>query len=121
MKPTANITLLGTPLSTNHVYKSTARNGYVSVYLSPAGKERKKQYQNEVFLQWKHAPRTDDEVVLHVDYYFGNRRRVDWDNFFKIVGDSLNSIVFIDDSQIIEAKVRKHYDKTNPRVEIKIR
>lgn len=36
-------------------------------------------------------------------------KRPDWDNYGKIAADSLNSIVFRDDAQIVDARVVKRY------------
>jgi Holliday junction resolvase RusA-like endonuclease len=45
--------------------------------------------------------------------------RPDWDNIAKAAADALNSIVFADDSQIVEAKVSKLYDE-RPRLRVEI-
>ena len=44
----------------------------------------------------------------------------DWDNVGKIICDSLNQIAYKDDSQIVDAQVRKFYDD-NPMVVVTIR
>ncbi len=43
----------------------------------------------------------------------------DADNFLKICCDALNRVVWIDDSQIVDARVRKFYD-SRPRFEIRV-
>lgn len=45
-------------------------------------------------------------------------RKSDWDNFHKLSMDALTGIVWADDSQIVEANVRKEYDPKKPRIEI---
>lgn len=45
--------------------------------------------------------------------------RPDADNLQKTAWDAINKIVFLDDSQIVEAKVSKFYDE-RPRLHIKI-
>lgn len=47
-------------------------------------------------------------------------KRADWDNIAKVIGDSLNNIAYIDDSQIVDGRVSKLYS-VRPRVEITIR
>lgn len=47
-------------------------------------------------------------------------KKPDYDNIGKIVCDSLNQIAYKDDSQIVDAMVRKFYDE-NPRVVVTIR
>jgi len=39
-------------------------------------------------------------------------KKPDWDNVAKSVCDAMNSIVFVDDSQIVECHVRKVYAET---------
>lgn len=43
----------------------------------------------------------------------------DFDNVSKIICDSLNGIAYNDDSQIVDATIKKFYSET-PRVEVKI-
>jgi Holliday junction resolvase RusA-like endonuclease len=59
-------------------------------------------------------------VALHVDFYMGNARKVDWDNLAKLVCDALNGIVWDDDSQIVRADVGKFVDRAKPRVEMTV-
>jgi len=49
-----------------------------------------------------------------------SERSGDLDNYTKLVLDSLNELVFPDDSQICELHLRKVYD-TKPRIELEIR
>lgn len=44
-------------------------------------------------------------------------KKPDWDNIGKIIADSLNQIAYRDDTQIVDAQVRKFYSN-NPRVEV---
>ena len=44
-------------------------------------------------------------------------KKPDWDNIGKIVADSLNGVAYRDDSQVVDALVRKYYSET-PRVEV---
>ena len=46
-------------------------------------------------------------------------KKPDWDNFGKIL-DALNLIVWVDDSQIVDGRVRKYYSD-RPRMEITVR
>ncbi len=52
----------------------------------------------------------------------GNMRptgKKDWDNIGKIVTDALNRIAYMDDGQIVDGRVCKHYTDV-PRVEVYI-
>ena len=46
-------------------------------------------------------------------------QKPDWDNIGKIIADSLNGVAYRDDSQIVDAQVRKFFG-TEPRVEVTI-
>jgi Holliday junction resolvase RusA-like endonuclease len=45
-------------------------------------------------------------------------KKPDWDNFGKIL-DALNLVVWVDDAQIVEGRVRKFYSD-RPRMEIRV-
>jgi len=47
-------------------------------------------------------------------------KKPDWDNIGKIICDSLNKIAYHDDSNIVDAQVRKFYSE-QPRVEVIIK
>ena len=109
------ITLTGNPLSTQHIYGQVGNRRY----MKKKAKERKEQYQWEAKSQYKgsvlECPLTADIIL-----YFKDKRRRDWDNYHKLSQDSLEGIVYADDSKIQEAHVIKEYDKENPRTEIVI-
>ena len=49
---------------------------------------------------------TTDDVVITITYYYENIIG-DVDNIIKPIQDSLNGIVYIDDSQVVEARSRR--------------
>jgi len=49
---------------------------------------------------------TADEVDITITYYYENQSG-DVDNIIKPIQDSLNGIVYIDDSQVVEARSRR--------------
>ena len=111
------ITLLGKPISSNSIYKTICRGNFPNRYLSAKGKALKEDYQWQAKSQW-HGKPLECNLVVEIHTYHNNKRKNDWDNFHKLSMDSLSGIAYVDDSQIIEAYVYKHYDKTNPRIEI---
>ena len=84
------------------------------------GKERKLDYQWQISKQY-HGVVIKYDVEMDIKLFFGNKRRVDYDNFGKIVTDSLMEQVIIDDSQIKKAHIIMGYDKENPRIELIIK
>ncbi len=117
--------LKGNPLSTNQVYRSANRGGRCITYMSKKGKDLKYSYQWQARSQLFKAvdfplPNTGD-LELTVDLYFGTKRRVDVDNYNKILLDSLEGICYEDDTQIQKLIITKHYDKNNARIEVEIK
>jgi Holliday junction resolvase RusA-like endonuclease len=113
------IVLSGNPKSTNHIYRASCRGSFPTTYLTPEGKAIKEAYQWEAKAQWHSKPLTCElEITVHL--YFATKRYTDWDNAHKLWQDSLNGIVWKDDSQIVVAHVYKHYDKHKPRIEVDI-
>lgn len=111
--------LKGEPKSTSHIYHYHCKFGRPAGYMTKEGKDLKESYQWQAKSQWKRKMLTGDlEIIIRL--YFGTKRKADWDNFNKIVGDSLSGIVYKDDSQIVRATVEKYYDKQNPRIEIEV-
>jgi len=60
-------------------------------------------------------------IIMHIDGYFSNKRVFDAPNLPKSICDALNDVVYYDDRQIVLCTCTKHYDKTNPRIEIFIK
>lgn len=58
--------------------------------------------------------------TLMLEHKLRPTKKPDWDNIGKIICDSLNDIAYHDDSQVVDAQVRKFYSE-NPRVEVTIR
>jgi len=59
-------------------------------------------------------------VILDVDFFMGNKRRVDLDNLIKCVADALNGAAWVDDSQIICLFAAKFVDPERPRTELRV-
>lgn len=57
---------------------------------------------------------------LMLEHKLRPKKKPDWDNIGKVVCDSLNKIVYHDDSAIVDAQVRKFYSET-PRVDVLIK
>ena len=61
--------------------------------------------------------KTREQMILG---YIRPTKKPDADNLLKTICDSLNGLCFQDDSQIVDAKIRKWY-ATEPKAEITIR
>jgi len=114
------ITFLGSPLSTQHLYKSTCRGKFPVMYMAKEGKDLKESYQLLAKNQYKGevmSTECDMKIALH----FPDKRRRDIDNYNKLVLDSLEGIVYKDDKQIRKLTIEKHISPDNPRVEVEIK
>ena len=59
----------------------------------------------------------EGDIEVSITLYFGTKRKADLDNFNKLSLDALTGIVWEDDSQIADMRVRRAYDKQNPRID----
>ena len=109
----------GSPLSTQHIYRSTCRGFFPTTHMTKEGKDLKEYYQLEAQIQYKgKAILTDCDMEILL--YFKDKRRRDVDNYNKLVLDSLEGIIYEDDKQIQKLIVEKKISAEDPRVEIKI-
>ena len=53
-------------------------------------------------------PPIEGEVSVRCWFRVGNRRRVDLDNLWKAVGDAIEGIAYLNDSQIVHLVLRKN-------------
>ena len=111
------LTLTGKPISTNHAYKATCRGKFVTYYQTPAAKALKESWAFEAVTQYKDDP-LEGDLSVTVRFYHKDKRKHDIDNYFKLLFDSLNGVLWVDDGQIIELIAQKYLDKDNPRVEV---
>lgn len=103
--------LTGNPQSTNHIYRHNGNR----VYMTPAGKSLKTDYQWQFKSQHKKKP-IEGDVDLRIELFFGDKRIRDIDNYNKILLDAASNIVWLDDAQIQSLLIVKNYDKKNPRI-----
>lgn len=56
----------------------------------------------------KGCPPVEGEVSAWCWFRVGNRRRVDLDNLWKAVGDAIEGIAYLNDSQVVQLVLRKN-------------
>jgi crossover junction endodeoxyribonuclease RusA len=69
--------------------------------------------------QWRGKP-LEGDIAVDITVYFGTKRKADLDNFNKLSLDALTGIVWQDDSQIADLRLRRGYDKQRPRIELAV-
>jgi Holliday junction resolvase RusA-like endonuclease len=57
-------------------------------------------------------------IKIIINYYLGSKRTKDLPNLPKTTCDALAGVVYDDDTLICDQRMKKFYDKKNPRVEI---
>lgn len=112
------LTLIGNPISTQHIYKMSCQGRIPRLYMSKIGKDRKIDYQWQISQQYKEKI-IEDDIEIEIILFFGDKRKHDWDNYNKLT-DCLIGQVIKDDSQIKKATIEIKFDKENPRIELKI-
>lgn len=107
--------ILPYPPSANNYWR---RAGYI-IHPTAEAKRFKKNVAEICLVSGIKSPQAGPIGV--VMQFYRPRKVGDLDNYIKVLFDSLNGIVWVDDSQIITLSANRHDDKTNPRVEIEIR
>jgi crossover junction endodeoxyribonuclease RusA len=91
------------PISVNLLYR-TCRG---RPRLSKRGRQYKIETRQYVESQFIGMHPLESKISLTVDMYFKDKRKRDVDNHLKSLLDSLEGIMFVDDSQIYEIIARK--------------
>ena len=62
----------------------------------------------------------DADVKMMVDFCYKGKRSRDIDNVLKLLLDSLNGVMYKDDSQIVELTIRKHKDQVEDEIVVMV-
>ena len=89
--------------------------------LSEAGRKNKKEIQASATSQmrnqhWNLEVTKNHFIYQDIDVYF-NRKNRDSDNILKLLNDSLQGLIFHNDSKVLTRVQRVYYDYSNPRIE----
>lgn len=114
MSAVVTLTLPVPPLL-NHAYRRRGR-GKPGMYLTQESHDFKAEVA-AICWQAQLIPFTGD-VEMDVIVY-RPAKRGDWDGYSKLLCDSLQSFLYLNDAQITDIHWHKRTDKNNPRVELK--
>jgi Holliday junction resolvase RusA-like endonuclease len=89
--------------------------------LSDAGRKNKKEIIKSATQQmrnqhWNLEVTKNHFIYQDIDVYF-NRKNRDSDNILKLLNDSLQGLIFHNDSKVLTRVQRVYYDYSNPRIE----
>ena len=62
--------------------------------------------------------KTDKKTVMEIRFFWKDKRKHDCDNYLKVMNDSFNGLIWIDDSQCLPRVIDFQIDPKNPRVEL---
>ncbi|MHC4753333.1 MAG: RusA family crossover junction endodeoxyribonuclease [Planctomycetota bacterium] len=109
----------GNPLP-KQSFKKSKKGGYTP--------QRIKNWEQEV--AWKsrlavhhcleHTEPWTSDLTCELVFVRGDRRWVDCENLSKPVTDAMNGIVYEDDHQIVDLRIRKFYSKEEPGLTVKV-
>ena len=104
----------------NPIPKQSYRHKKDGGYQEKRIKDAQKIIGIEANLAMGGMPPTVCNIVLTAEFYRSTHHRVDIDNLLKLLGDSMNKIVYEDDYQITEVNAKKVYCPDNPRTEVTV-
>lgn len=127
------------PVAKARARSARLRNGH-TIHYTPAQTVKAETFIREhAVMRWGHRPIITEAISMDVINYLPIPRswspkktqsaiegkihpisRPDWDNYGKLVSDSLNGIVYKDDSLVVDGRSRKVYSLC-PRIRIIIR
>ena len=112
-----------TPTSTQHIYGYMAFGRHkLSKYMTAKAKKFKEDFLASINKQlpMKYKPMSGD---LEMKYFltFPDKRKRDCDNYWKLVLDTMNGVVYEDDSQIQKLIISKKIVKGKSGIVIKIK
>jgi len=106
-----NFSIEITPPSVNNYWRATCKSGRQIVYLSKSGLEFKNTMQKAMRCVYKDKP-TKSPVSVYIWYHYKGRGK-DIDNILKPILDSMNKLIFEDDSQIVSLTIKKKKSDKN--------
>jgi Holliday junction resolvase RusA-like endonuclease len=68
----------------------------------------------------EHTEPWTSDLTCELVFVRGDRRWVDCENLSKPVTDAMNGIVYEDDHQIVDLRIRKFYSKEEPGLTVKV-
>lgn len=93
-------------------YKYLTHNRYRK-YITREGREYKDKLETEFKRCMADKPIISTTCIVDIVFYFNTKYAHDLDNYAKPILDCMNDIVFNDDRQVVDLRVRKFYKEVN--------
>lgn len=106
----------GKQYTVNHIY-AQSRSG--RRFMTKDGKAYKKMVANLAATTHALEP-SDKALAVEIDYVFPNRLRRDVTNYEKPLLDSLEGIIYLDDTQIYDCHLKKQIIKGEQYTDIRV-
>lgn len=104
------------PPSSNRYWRTVISKGKALIFVSEDAKRYKEQVR--ILAGRRTLIQSSVAVTLKV---FRPQQSGDLDNKLKVLFDSLQGVVYANDSQIVEIHAFRYEDKKNPRVEVEVK
>lgn len=109
-------TFLGEPLTKSNAYK--LYKGKVRIPKRIQNYEASLKVYAIDYMRRKKKHITKSLVKVTITYYLGTKRVKDLQNLPKSSLDAFNNVIYVDDSQVHELKIKKKLDRKNPRIHV---
>lgn len=107
------------PTRLNRLYQPVLRAGRPTIIKTKEGKDAEKTVRMECVRQGVKKPFTGF-VSLYIDMDLTGTRGADIDAYQKLLQDSLEGYAYVNDSQIIDLRVRKHFNQAKARLVVSV-
>lgn len=95
--------------SLNSLYRMSKFN---KIYMTPVGKKYKNDVAEYIKNYYPYLIKYNGAVKLSIKFYLKGNLLQDLDNLLKVLLDSLNDILYVDDKQVFEITCSKHINQT---------
>lgn len=112
------ITLTSLPPSVNHAYNTVRKGKRVVRFRTKKSLDFIEYVRKECESFIEKPFENDVSVKLHIT--FGDRRKRDIDNILKILFDSLEGIIWLDDRQVAELYIKREFGDSH-KIEIEVK
>ena len=111
------------PTPLNRLYAPIIKNGRPSIILSKESRETKKLIQMEAIRQMnnRQSKLIEGHISFYMDVDIKKIKAPDIDGLLKMLLDALENICYTNDKEILDLRVRKHFNMGEDKITIGIK